>query len=67
MSFPVATGRLSILDSRVKDPASKDDVGSIEWIKFKVELRVPCSFSVVAGTGRVTVDSSACNAPHATK
>jgi len=60
MSFPVATGSLSILDSRVTDPSGKGDFGSIEWLKFKVEVRVPCGFPVTAGTGRLSVDSSRC-------
>jgi hypothetical protein len=60
MNFPVARGRLWISDSRVKGAARQGDLGSIEWIKFKVELRVPCGFAVVIGTGKISLDSSAC-------
>ena len=61
LKLPVAAGRLWILDSGVKDPAGDRDFGSIEWLKFRVELRVPCGFPVAAGTRRLSVDSSKCD------
>lgn len=60
LKLPVATGKLWILESRVKDSTGGADSGSIEWIKFKVELRVPCGFAVPVGTRQIAVDFSAC-------
>ena len=60
MKFPVATGRLWILDSRTKDSTGEGDFGAIEWIKFKVELRVPCDFPVLTDAPQISVDASAC-------
>ena len=60
MRFPVAKGRLWILDSRIKDSAGSEDTGSIEWIKFKVELQVPCDFHFVQHDRDISVDKLAC-------
>ena len=60
LEFPVATGRLWILDSRIAIPAAKDDPGSIEWIKFRVILNVPCGFAAAKSTNQFSVDGSSC-------
>lgn len=55
----VGTGTLAILDSRVTEGKGDDDFGAIEWIKFEVELRLPCSFPVNEG---LSADRSRCAA-----
>jgi hypothetical protein len=55
----VGTGTLAILDSRVTEGKSDDDFGAIEWIKFEVELRLPCSFPVAK---ELAADRSFCSA-----
>lgn len=60
LNFPVAKGRLFILDSRIKS-AGKGG-GQIEWLKFKVDLRVPCDFAVLADSPGISVDDSQCPA-----
>jgi len=67
MTFPVAKGRLWILDSRTNDSTGEGDFGTIEWIKFKVELQVPCSFPVVMDAPQISVDASACGGSKGTK
>lgn len=64
MKFPVAKGKLWILDSRIKNSTEKQDPGSIRWIKFKVELRVPCNFHFVEDAGKIAVDTSVCGGSH---
>lgn len=59
-NFPVAKGWLWILDSRTTKPKAKDDPGSIEWIKFKVVLRVPCDFPVAEPGREFSIDGSSC-------
>jgi hypothetical protein len=67
MEFPVAEGRLWILDSRITKAVSKDDLGSIEWVRFKVILRVPCDFAASKSTGQFSVDASGCGRPSGKK
>lgn len=69
--FPVAKGQLFILDSKVGTYAKTGEPGSIEWtkftfgtidwIKFRVELRVPCDFAPVSDS-KIKIDRSACPA-----
>jgi len=58
--FPVAKGQLWILDSRTTKPKGKDDPGSIEWIKFKVVLRVPCDFPAAEPAREFSLDGLSC-------
>ena len=60
MNFPVAKGMLFILDSRIKPSEKNGDGGTIEWLRFKVELRVPCDFALPADSAGMTVDDSQC-------
>lgn len=62
VSFPVAKGRLVILDSKVGAPNKNEELGTIEWLKFRVELRVPCDFAVLADSPKIAIDKSACSA-----
>lgn len=57
--LPVSKGRLTILDSRVTAPAGDNGVGSIDWLKFAVELDVPCGFKPASGSD-LTVDARRC-------
>jgi hypothetical protein len=58
-AFSVSKGRVTILDSRVNPTGGDKDLGSIEWLKFKVELQVPCAFAT-ASRADVAVDSTRC-------
>jgi hypothetical protein len=58
--FPVAKGRLTILDSKVA-AVPDSPFGRIESIKFRVELRVPCDFSRVGISPDLAVDASSCS------
>lgn len=58
--FPVAKGRLTILDSNV-GVAPGDEFGQIERVKFRVELHVPCDFSLVGISPDIVVDASSCS------
>jgi hypothetical protein len=59
-SLPIGKGRLQILDSRVDSSAGQDGLGAIEWLKFRVELHVPCNFAVPDSRG-LTIDRSQCS------
>lgn len=61
MALPVAKGRLTIMNSRVTDPTEKGDFGSIDWLKFKVELHVPCGFATIADSSEVQIDKAKCS------
>jgi len=61
LNLPVAKGWLSILDSRI-ETADKSGGGRIEWLKFKVDLRVPCDFAVLTDSPGMLVDDSQCPA-----
>jgi Regulator of Chromosome Condensation (RCC1) repeat protein len=58
--LPVSKGRLVILDSRIgnSDKAVREE--AIEWLKFRVDLRVPCSFNPDSKAAGITVDRSRC-------
>lgn len=60
LALSVSKGRLTILDSRTTEPEGADDFGSIEWLKFKVELQVPCGSASVPGSD-LAVDVSKCS------
>lgn len=57
---PVAKGRLTILDSRVSDDVDKNGAGSIDWLKFSVELHVPCGVTINK-TKEIAVDRANCS------
>ena len=59
-SLPIGKGRLQILDSRVNSSAGQDGLGAIEWLKFRVELHVPCNFTVPDASG-LSIDWSQCS------
>ena len=59
-SLSVGKGRLQILDSRVDGLAGQDGLGAIEWLKFRVELHVPCNFTVSDSPG-LSIDRSQCS------
>lgn len=58
--IPVGIGTLAILDSRVAAGKGEGDFGSIDWIKFTVELHLPCSFPA---SKDLAPDRSVCAAP----
>jgi hypothetical protein len=62
-SMSVGKGRLQILDSRVDRSAGQDGLGAIEWLKFRVELHVPCNFTVADSVG-LSIDRSQCSSEH---
>jgi hypothetical protein len=59
-TLPVGKGRLQILDSRVDRSAGQDELGAIEWLKFRVELHVPCNFTVSDSPG-LSIDRTQCS------
>lgn len=59
-SMSIGKGRLQILDSRVGRSAGQDGLGAIEWLKFRVELHVPCNFTVPDASG-LSIDRSQCS------
>ena len=59
-SLPIGKGRLQILDSRVDRSTGQDGLGAIEWLKFQVELHVPCNFTVLDASG-LLIDRSQCS------
>ncbi len=59
-SMSIGKGRLQILDSRVDRSAGQDGLGAIEWLKFRVELHVPCNFTVPDASG-LSIDRSQCS------
>jgi hypothetical protein len=62
-SLSIGKGRLQILDSRVDNSGGQDGLGAIEWIKFRVELHVPCNFKVSDSPG-LSIDRSRCSGEH---
>jgi hypothetical protein len=62
--FPVAKGRLLILNSRIGTSGENGKQGFIEWLEFRVDLRVPCDFSATAtdAAAEISVDHSKCSA-----
>ena len=60
--FPVAKGRLLILNSRVGTLGENGKQGFIEWLEFQVDLRVPCDFSATGASTEILVDHSKCYA-----
>jgi hypothetical protein len=58
-SMSIGKGRLQILDTRVDRSAGQDGLGAIEWLKFRVELHVPCNFTVSVSPG-LSIDRSQC-------
>ena len=67
MKFPVSVGRLSILDSKLTLGNDSKDLGSLDWIKFEVILRVPCDFAAAKPTPEFSVDESSCVSPSGRK
>jgi hypothetical protein len=59
-SLSIGKGRLKILDSRVDSSGGTDGLGAIEWLKFEVELHVPCNFAVANSDG-ISIDRSKCS------
>ena len=59
-SLPIGKGRFAIVDSRVNQSSGTQDEGTIEWLKFRVELRVPCTFAV-ADTAGMSIDRKKCS------
>ncbi|HEX3544661.1 MAG TPA: hypothetical protein VHT31_09065 [Candidatus Acidoferrum sp.] len=59
-SMSIGKGRLQILDSRVDSSAGQDSLGTIEWLKFRVELHVPCDFTISDSPG-LFIDWSQCS------
>jgi hypothetical protein len=59
-SMSIGKGRLQILDSRINSSAGQDGLGAIEWLKFRVELHVPCNFTVSDSPG-LSIDRSQCS------
>jgi Regulator of Chromosome Condensation (RCC1) repeat protein len=56
----VCKGRLVILDSRTGNSDKTAGKEGIEWLKFRVDLRVPCSFNPGSKAAGITVDRSRC-------
>ena len=65
--FPVAKGRLIILKSRIATSDESAKQGFIKWLKFRVDLRVPCDFSVIDASPEISVDRSKCSAERSQK
>jgi hypothetical protein len=61
LAFSVAKGRLTIVDSKIESADEKGNPGYLKWLKFKVELRVPCDFAV-SERPEVVVDKNSCSA-----
>ena len=58
-SMPIGKGRLEIIDSRVNRSGGDRGLGAIEWLKFKVELRVPCDFAI-SDSADIVIDRARC-------
>jgi hypothetical protein len=65
--FPVAKGRLVILNSRIGTSEESGKQGFIKWLDFRVDLRVPCDFSVIDASAEISVDHSECSAVRSEK
>ena len=59
-SLSLGKGRFTIADSRVNPSGGAQDEGTIEWLKFRVELHVPCSF-VVRDKTEMSVNRRKCS------
>lgn len=58
-SMSIGKGRLEIIDSRVNRPGGEHGLGAIEWLKFKIELRVPCDFAI-SDSADMVIDRAGC-------
>ena len=58
-SMSIGKGRFEIIDSRVDRSGGDHGLGSIEWSKFKVELRVPCDFAI-SDSADMVIDRTGC-------
>ncbi len=65
--FPVAKGRLAILNSSIGTLQESGKQGFIKWLEFRVDLRVPCDFSVIGASVEISVDHSGCSAVRSEK
>lgn len=61
MEFPVAKGKLTILDGRIGTAGEKKEE-TIQWLKFKVEFKIPCEFKMEPEGPGWKVDDSQCKA-----
>jgi hypothetical protein len=64
--LPVSKGRLVILDSRIATAREAANDASIEWLKFRVSLRVPCSLDAPSEVRGISVDRTGCSPPSRT-
>jgi hypothetical protein len=58
-SMSIGKGRLEILDSRVDRSGGDHGLGAIAWLKFKVELHVPCDFAI-GDSADIVIDRASC-------
>ena len=58
-SMSIGKGRLEIIDSRVDGSAGEHGLGAIEWLRFKVDLRVPCDFAL-GDSADMVIDRAGC-------
>ena len=58
-SMSIGKGRLEIIDSRVDRFGGDHGLGSIEWLRFKVELHVPCDFAI-SDSADIVIDRARC-------
>jgi hypothetical protein len=58
-SLPVGKGRLEIVDSRINKSGGSNGLGAIEWLKFSVELHVPCNFETT-DSADISLDRGKC-------
>jgi hypothetical protein len=58
-SMSIGKGRLEIIDSRVDRTGGDHGLGSIEWLKFKVEVHVPCDFAI-SDSADMVIDRAGC-------
>jgi hypothetical protein len=42
--------------SRIETSGESGKQGFIKWLEFRVDLRVPCDFSAIAGSAEISVD-----------
>jgi len=52
--------RLTILDSRVTASTRESDLGSIDWLKFEGEFKVPCGFAANKAS-EIVLDTKPCS------
>lgn len=58
-SISIGKGRLEIIDSRVDRAGGDHGLGAIEWLKFKIELHVPCDFAI-SDSADMVIDRAGC-------